>query len=200
MLLRSLPIVLALTLSAGATAVQAQTQTPAAVGAAEIRAIAERETLWCAGWDDADQSCESLALYRPSTERAGEIDESVMLQIAAAPEVRLVVYGASRFEGDRLCTDYAVADVRVVVLIDGTPADEDVAAPVVAVFEEAMAEFEGKRICTRYLRVAEDRLRDEVTVDGARREDLESEYRLFPFDRAPRLRAPGGPDLDTSQA
>jgi hypothetical protein len=168
---------------------------PASVEAAErrltgaqLKDLAQREMVWCENYRAAQKDCETLVLV--SLQPDGSLRETGALRIARTPDLMLVIDGRSRIEGDRICSVYDEETTKLAVVLNGQPVPSFMARELEGVVRDAMAEFKGKTLCQSfYADGGAERLREEVTVDGQRRPDLESTYRLQPDESGLDLRA-----------
>lgn len=143
----------------------------------QLRDLARREMVWCENYRAAQKDCDALVLV--SLLPDGSLQETGALRIASSPDLVLVIDGRSRIEGDRICSVYEEDTTKLAVLLNGQPVPAMASRPVEAVVRESMAEFTGKTLCQSFYADGDPaRLREEVTVNGARRPDLESTYRL----------------------
>lgn len=178
---------------------------PAAALAAEkplsgeqLRDIVRREMVWCENYRAAEKDCETLTLV--SLQADGSLRETGAIRLAASPDLTLVVDGPSRIEGDRICSVYTEESVKLAILVNGRPAPSAASGELETLVRSTMAEFLGKTFCqTFYAEGSPERLREEVTVDGARRPDLESIYRLQPDEAGLGLRTQDE-DIEESRA
>ncbi len=163
----------ALLLSALALPAAAQ---EAPMSAEQIRELARRDTVWCENYRAAQQDCETITLV--SLLPDGSLRETGLMRLSGTPDLKLVVDGRSQITGDRVCSVFGDDTVKLNFLLNGRPAPQAMVGLLEGVVKEAMAEFEGKTFCQTFYRLSEAEVREVITVDGDRREDLESRYRL----------------------
>jgi hypothetical protein len=145
--------------------------------AAEIKELAQRELLWCDGFHPDTNDCQMITLMRLAK------DGQVMQTTTWLDEAYLQVYvgDIDRFVGDRICSRLDAKNMAAVFAIDGKTVQGPAAALLKQNLAERFAQFDGKVVCQAFYRGSDPtRLREEVTVDGERRPDLESNYVLRP--------------------
>lgn len=181
-------LLLAAALAAPAQAqVQAQELTQRLTGD-DIRQIARDQLIWCENHEPANGDCETLSMVLLTPD--GQLAQNSMMLVRDQPALQVVIGDFGEIDGDRICDDFTAAETSLSITLEGRPAPAELAAPIGALFAESLAEFEGKRICTAYFRAPGDPtlVREEITVDGERRTDLEAVYRLMPGDSGLLLR------------
>lgn len=179
--------------------------TPAGALAAErqltgdqIRDLAKREVVWCENYRPIEKDCESLSMV--SLQPDGGLRETGALRMSSTPDLLLVVDGRSRIEGNRICSVYQEETTKLAFVLNGSPVPAILARNLLGLARESMEEFRGKTLCQSfYTEGSMERLREEVTVDGQRRPDLESVYRIQPDEAGLAIRAPEA-DPEESQA
>jgi hypothetical protein len=175
----SLAVVLLL-LSAGPVAAQTgRSAAPAgrALSAEQIRDIARRDMVWCENYRAEKGDCETMTLV--SLLPDGKLRETGVMRLSRSPDLQLVIDGVSEIRGDQICAVHNEDAVKLRFLMNGRPMPTVLSARLEAMVRESMAEFEGKTLCQTFYRGASaDTLSERITVNGARRTDLESTYRL----------------------
>lgn len=147
------------------------------LSADEIRALAKREVLWCDDYKAANDDCEAITLVRLAPD--GRLAETTTLLISDGPHLQAFLGEFDDVKGDRVCSKVAVASMPMSFVMEGKPVSADAAMGLRAIMAQSLADLEGKTVCQSFYRGSEpDRLREEVTVDGKRREDLETTYLL----------------------
>jgi len=153
------------------------------LNAEEIRALAKREVLWCDDYKAANDDCEAITLIRLAPD--GRLAETTTLLISDGPRLQAFLGEFDDVKGDRVCSKVAVASMPMSFVMEGKPVSDDAAMGLRAVLAQSLADLDGKTVCQSFYRGADpDKLREEVTVDGKRREDLETTYLLRPNDGA----------------
>jgi hypothetical protein len=145
--------------------------------AEQIRELARRDLVWCENYRADKKDCETLTLV--SLLPDGSLRETGVMRLAKTPDLKMVIDGRSQLQGDRVCSVFGAETVKLRFLLNNRPVPPAATGPIEAVVREAMSEFEGKTLCQTFYRGAsEAEIRETITVDGERREDLESVYRL----------------------
>ena len=167
-------------------ALPASAQEPA-LGKAEVLALAKAHGVLCEGWRDQDESCQSLLFLDVG---AGEaVTELNRLQIADTPDVGVGIANDVTLEGGAICTTVDFGPEHTVILMDGTPSDEEMAGHFLDALKTTLAAYDGKRACETFRRDAgSDVIRSSTTIDGKPAPELDSVYRLLPGDARVRLR------------
>lgn len=143
----------------------------------QIRDLARRDMVWCENYRPDKKDCETLTLV--SLLPDGSLRETGVMRLAKSPDLKMVIDGRSEIEGNRVCSVFGDDTVKLGFLLNDRPVPQGAVGAIERVVREAMAEFEGKTLCQTFYRGASDsELRETITVDGQRREDLESVYRL----------------------
>lgn len=148
------------------------------LSAEQIRDLARRETVWCENYRAAQKDCETITLV--SLLPDGSLRETGLMRLSSTPDLKMVVDGRSRITSNGVCSVFGDDTVRLGFLLNNRPAPSAMVGLLENVVNEAMAEFEGKTFCQTFYRVSEAEVRERITVNGERREDLESLYRLQP--------------------
>lgn len=152
------------------------------LSAEQLRDLARREMVWCENYRPAQSDCETMTLV--SLLPDGTLRETGVMRLSRTPDVKLVIDGRSRIDGDRICSVYDGDSLQFSFVMNGRPMPRAASLDLERVVREAMEEFRGKTLCQAFfVQGSPERLREEVTVDGARREDLESLYRVQPDER-----------------
>jgi hypothetical protein len=145
--------------------------------AEEIRSIARREVLWCDEYRASSDDCDALTLIRLAPD--GRLIETTSLLISESPRLIAFIGDIDEITDNRVCSKVKAADMPITFTLDGKVVPKEAAAGLRALLATSLTEFDGKTVCQTFFR-GEDptRLREEVTVDGVRREDLETRYLL----------------------
>lgn len=143
----------------------------------QIRELARRDMIWCENYRAGEGDCESMTLV--SLQPDGKLRETGLMRLSKSPDLQLVIDGTSEIRGNQLCAVHNEDTVKMRFLMNGQPMPTVLSGRLETLVREAMAEFEGKTLCQTFYRGrTEDVLSERITVDGARRTDLESTYRL----------------------
>jgi hypothetical protein len=180
-------LVLALLLTGACTALPAQAADKPMTGE-QIRELARRNMVWCENYRPDKKDCETLTLI--SLLPDGSLRETGVMRLAASPDLKMVIDGRSAIDGNRVCSVFGDDTVKLGFLLNNQPVPKTAAGAIEGVVREAMAEFEGKTLCQTFYRASETEVRERITVDGQRREDLESVYRLQADESGLDIRAP----------
>lgn len=155
--------------------------------AAEITDIARRELLWCESYEAATDDCEVVTLVRITPDNRLAMTSTILL--TQTPNMQIYIADTGQIDGDRVCSKFEAARTQFVFTMDGQPAPEATAAGLRLLFLAQLQEFEGKTMCQAFFRGDDPMvIREEITVDGERRTDLESTYRLYEGGTALKLR------------
>jgi hypothetical protein len=142
---------------------------------AEIRDLAKREVLWCDDYHRASDDCSGVTVVRLLPD--GRVTQTTTILVSESPRLQAYIGDIDKIEGDRVCGVVKAADTQVSFTLDGKAVPELAGLRLKAVLLSVLAELEGKTMCQSFFRGGDkNRLREEVTVDGARRKDLESTY------------------------
>lgn len=183
----------ALLLTGALTALPAQAADKPMTGE-QIRDLARRNMVWCENYRPDKKDCETLTLI--SLLPDGSLRETGVMRLAASPDLKMVIDGRSAIDGNRVCSVFGEETVKLGFLLNDRPVPPTAAGAIEGVVREAMAEFEGKTLCQTFYRGPSDTdVREVITVNGERREDLESVYRLQPDEKGLDVRAPA-PDAE----
>lgn len=148
----------------------------------EIRELARRDMVWCENHRTEQNDCETMTLVSLGSD--GALIETGLMRLSQTPDLRMIIDGKSQIRGNSVCSVYGDDSVRLRFLLNGSVVPASAAKPLEGVVRETMAEFEGKTLCQTFYRGSSaDELREQITVDGARRRDLESSYRLQPDEK-----------------
>lgn len=186
-----------LTLAPLAAAPQAQAAERRMTGD-EIRDVARRELLWCEGYDAGKDDCEVVSLLRLRPD--GSLSETSTLLLQAEPRLMVYIADSDEIDGDRLCGKVESQKTRFSFTLEGQAMSTEAAATLQALFRSQMAEFEGKTLCQAFFRGDDPNvIREEITVDGERRTDLESIYHLHEGGAGLNLRPQLAPEEDSNR-
>lgn len=159
----------------------------------EIRDIARRELLWCEEYDAGKDDCEVVSLLRLKPD--GSLSETSTLLLQAEPRLMVYIADTDSIDGDRLCGKVESQKTRFAFTLEGQAMSSEAAATLQALFRSQMGEFEGKTLCQAFFRGENPNIiREEITIDGERRTDLESTYHLHEGGAALNLRPQLAPE------
>ena len=145
--------------------------------AAEINDIARREMLWCEEYVAATDDCGVVTLVRLLPD--GRLAETSTILLTESPNMQVYIADTDHLDGDRLCSKIEAARTQFHFTVDGQPAPEAAAASLRMLFVAQLRELDGKTLCQTFFRGEDPNvIREEITVDGVRRTDLESTYHL----------------------
>lgn len=140
-------------------------------------ALLKSDKVWCSSWRDKDQSCEDIAFLEAAGDLVTQISRYRMSQ---TPDLQMVVRETVKMEGASLCSTFKFAELDVVVLMDGEPAEAEQALPILSILAQSMADLEGKKACEAYVRDdATGEVKGKVTLDGEAAPEFDSIYRLL---------------------
>ena len=183
-------------LTAASAAAAAAAERP--VTGDEIRDIARRELLWCEAYDTRNDDCEVVSLLRLRPD--GSLSETSTLLLQAEPRLMVYIADTDQLDGDRLCGKIEGQKTRFSFTLEGQAMSAEAAATLQALFRSQMAEFEGKTLCQAFFRSEDPNvIREEITVDGERRTDLESIYHLHEGGTGLNLRPQLAPEEDSNR-
>ena len=164
----------------------------------EIRDHARREQLWCEEYRADTDDCDVITLVRLLPD--GTVVETSTQLISEGPNLQVFIADTDRFEGDRLCSRIDAENTRFHFTIDGQAASETASLGLRMLFVAQLEEFDGKTLCQAFFRGDEPNvIREEITLDGERRTDLESTYHLREGSTALKLRPQITEDDENSQ-
>lgn len=170
-----------------AASASAQSRPGAPLSGEEIRELARRDLVWCENHRAEQNDCETMTLVSLSPD--GTLRETGLMRLSQQPDLRLVIDGRSEIRGNAVCSVVGDDSVKFGFVLNGRPLPAFATRELEGVVRESMAEFNGKTLCQTFYRGASaEELREEITVNGARRTDLESVYRLRPDERGLDLR------------
>lgn len=157
-------------------------------------ALLKSDKVWCSSWRDKDQSCEDIAFLEAAGDLVTQISRYRMSQ---TPDLQMVVRETVKMEGASLCSTFKFAELDVVVLMDGEPAEAEQALPILSILAQSMADLEGKKACEAYVRDdATGEVKGKVTLDGEAAPEFDSIYRLI----APETRIQLRPVFEDTEA
>jgi hypothetical protein len=173
-------LLLPLSLAAGLSAQAA----PSARGehrlsAAEIRDLAQRQMMWCDGYHPDTDDCQIVTLV--SLLPDGRVGQTATWEETESPTIQIFVGEVDQFDGDRICNVVDTKTIPIAVTVNGKAVSATLAATLRPIIDKMFASLQGKVVCQAFYRGADPtRLREEVTVNGRRQPDLESNYVLRP--------------------
>ena len=143
----------------------------------ELRDIARREMLWCENYVAATDDCDVVTLVRLTSD--GRLAETSTLLLQEEPRLQVYIGDQDRIDGDRLCSTIEASRTAFYFTVEGQPAPAATALGLRLLFMAQLAELDGKTLCQTFFRdEATGVVREEITVDDQRRQDLESTYVL----------------------
>lgn len=150
-----------------------------------VAAIAS-ERAWCAGWREADQSCEEIVFLEAEKNL---VSQTRRYRIYEGADFEMVVRNTARFEGGKLCWTYRFAEMDIAFLEAGVRASTEQSAAMMMVMRETMSELEGKVACDAFTRdEATGEIAAATTLDGERAPEYDSRFRLLAPDVRVKLR------------
>lgn len=143
----------------------------------EIRDLAKREVLWCDDYRKDSDDCSGVTIVRLLPD--GRVTQTTTILVSDSPRLQAFIGDVDQIKGDQVCGVVKANETVVSFTLEGKPVPQLAGLRLKAVLLSVLAELEGKTMCQSFYR-GEDpgRLREEVTVDGQRRTDLESTYVL----------------------
>jgi hypothetical protein len=163
---------------------------------AELRDLARRDTLWCDGYDDATNDCEQITLMTLRDD--GGLSQTTTLLLEEQPRMQAFLGEVDQIVGDQLCSVIDSRDLPAGFLLEGHVVPEPEASTLRQALIESLVDLHGKTVCQAFYRGPDpSHVREVITVDGKRRQDLESTYILregakgFVLRAAPPEKAPG---------
>ena len=160
----------------------------------QIRELARQDMIWCENYRPDKKDCETLTLV--SLLPDGTLRETGVVRLASDPDLKMVIDGRSSINGNRVCSVFGDDTVKIAFLLNDRPVPALAVASIEGAVRESMAEFKGKTLCQTFYRgKSETEVRERITVDGRRREDLESIYRLQKDEAGLDVRPPA-PDAE----
>ena len=149
-------------------------------------AAIKSDRAWCAGWREADQSCEEVVFLETLK---GVVSQTRRYRIYEGSDFEMVVRNTAKLDGGRLCWTYRFAEMDIAFLEAGVRAPKEQAAAMLMVMRETMSDLEGKMACETFSR---DETTGEIaaaaTLDGERAPEYDSRFRLLDPDVRVKLR------------
>jgi hypothetical protein len=143
----------------------------------EIRDLAHREMLWCDTYHEQTDDCQMVTLVRLRSD--GKLSQTTTWVVEQKPLLQVYVGDLDQVEGDRICSVIDAQQMPIAFTLNGKTVPDPLASALRQTLLELFAPLHGKRVCQAFYRGPDpNRLREEVTVDGKRRPDLESNYVL----------------------
>ncbi len=150
-----------------------------------VAAIASDQA-WCAGWREADQSCEEVVFLEAAENL---VSQTRRYRIYEGADFEMVVRNTAKIEAGKLCWTYRFAEMEVAFLEAGVRAAPEQAAAMTVVLRETMADLEGKVACEAFSRdEATGEIAAAATLDGERAPEFDSRFRLLAPDARVKLR------------
>ena len=149
------------------------------LSAGEIRDLASKQLMWCDGYHPDTDDCQIVTLV--SLMRDGRVGQTATWVEEQDPTIQIYVGEVDHFDGDRICSVVDTSTIPIGVTVNGKAVSAALAATLRPIIDKMFAALQGKVICQAFYRGADpSRLREEVTVNGQRQPDLESNYVLRP--------------------
>lgn len=149
-------------------------------------ATIKSERAWCAGWREADQSCEEVVFLEAV---GGAVSQTRRYRIYEGSDFEMVVRNTAKFDGGKLCWTYRFVEMDIAFLEAGARAPKEQAAAMMMVMRETMADLEGKVACEAFSRdEATGEIAAAATLDGERAPEYDSRFRLLAPDARVKLR------------
>lgn len=143
----------------------------------EIRELARQEVLWCDDYHQQADDCDAITLIRLSPD--GRLAETTTLLISDGPRLQAYLGEVDELKGDQVCNKVAAATMPMVFTLEGKAVSDDAAQGLRAVMAATLTDLDGKMVCQAFYRGSDPQhIREEVTVNGRRRQDLETTYEL----------------------
>ena len=147
------------------------------LSAGEIRDLASKQMMWCDGYHPDTDDCQIVTLVTLMPD--GRIGQTATWIEEEDPMIRIFVGEVDHFDGDRICTVVNTTTIPIGVTVNGKAVSSALAATLRPIIDKMFAPLQGKMVCQAFYRGADpSRLREEVTVNGRRQPDLESNYVL----------------------
>jgi hypothetical protein len=179
--------------AAGATGAVVPTGPEHRLTAQEIRDLAKRQLLWCDDYHSNTGSCDAISLITLAPD--GRLAETTTMLLSDGPRLQAYIGEVDTLQGDMVCNKVNAAALPIAFTLEGQAVAAENAEGLKNVLVGTLAELDGKTICQTFYRGSDpNTLREEVTVDGKRRKDLETVYRLHEGDNGFALRAQVGSD------
>jgi hypothetical protein len=147
--------------------------------AGEIRDLASKQMMWCDGYHASTDDCQIVTLV--SLLPDGRVGQTATWVEEQSPMIQIYVGEVDRFDGDRICSVVDTNTIPIGVKVNGKAVSAALAATLRPIIDKMFSSLQGKVVCQAFFRGADpNRLREEVTVNGRRQPDLESNYVLRP--------------------
>jgi hypothetical protein len=164
------------------------------LNAQEIKDLAKKELLWCDSYRSQSGSCDAITLVTLAPD--GRLAETTTLLLSDGPRLQAFIGEVDDVKNDMVCSRVSAANLPIAFTLEGQAVPASASAGLRGVLVESLSELDGKTICQTFYRGSDpNRIREEVTVDGKRRKDLETVYMLHDghdgFDLRPQV---GGDD------
>ncbi len=163
------------------------------LSAQEIKDLAKREVLWCDNYQASSDDCEAVTLVQLASD--GRLAETTTMLISDGPRLQAFIGEVDDLNGDQVCSKVAAARMPFAFTLEGKAVPQEAALGLRALLAASLTELDGKTVCQTFYRGGDpERLREEVTVDGQRRKDLETTYVIHEAKLGFGLRAQVGKD------
>jgi hypothetical protein len=147
------------------------------LSASEIRDLASKQMMWCDGYHTDTDDCQIVTLVTLMPD--GRIGQTATWVEEQDPMIQIYVGEVDHFDGDRICNVVDTNAIPVGVTVNGKAVSAALASTLKPIIDKLFAPLQGKVVCQSFYRGADPtRLREEVTVNGRRQPDLESNYVL----------------------
>jgi hypothetical protein len=149
-------------------------------------AAIKSDRAWCAGWREADQSCEEVVFLETADNL---VSQTRRYRIYEGADFEMVVRNTARLDAGKLCWTYRFDEMDIAFLEAGVRASAEQAAAMMLVMRETMSELEGKVACDAFARdEATGEIAAATTLDGERAPEYDSRFRLLAPDTRVKLR------------
>lgn len=143
----------------------------------EIKSLAAKEMVWCDVYEARTDDCQTVTLVGLLSD--GRVSQTISWLVEVKPRLQVFVGDTDKIEGDRICSVMNTEAMPIAFTLEGKAVSEPLASQMRETLMHLYAPLQGKKVCQAFYRGADpNRLREEVTVNGRRRKDLESTYVL----------------------
>jgi hypothetical protein len=149
------------------------------LNAEEIRDLASKQMMWCDGFHADTDDCQIVTLVTLMPD--GRIGQTATWVEEEDPMIQIYVGEVDHFDGDRICSVVDTTAIPVGVTVNGKAVSSALTQTLKPIIDKMFASLQGKVVCQAFYRGADPtHLREEVTVNGRRQPELESNYVLRP--------------------
>jgi hypothetical protein len=147
------------------------------LSAQEIRDLAKREVLWCDDYQAGSDDCDAITLIQIAPN--GRLAETTTLLISDGPRLQAYIGEVDDLTGDAVCNKVVASKIPFAFTLEGKEVPADAAAGLRDILAASLSDLDGKTVCQTFYQGSDpSRIREEVTVDGRRRPELETTYVL----------------------